>query len=379
MKNTYNFKRVAIVYDWIDKWGGVERILLYLHDLFPNALFFTSAYDTQKAPWATHLHIKSSFLQHVPACLRAHRVLMMPLYPLAFESFDFSQYDLVISVTSSYAKGIITKPGTKHICYLLTPMRYAWSHSEEYLDMLPKQIARFLSNKLKKFDAAICMRPDAYISISETVAKRCKDYYGVQSPVVYPPFDTDYWLQQEKEMNTVQFPGLSKEYFLWVGRMEKYKHAELVVEAARKMPGKHFVFVGVGEQSSYLKRVATKNCVFVGKRTDSELAYLYSHAHALIMPQNEDFGYISLEAQFFGCPVIAYGKGGALETILDGKTGIFFTTQTVPSLIASLARFDQISYNLIHQVKQMGRTHVGKFDGSRFRKDFFYQLECIKA
>ncbi len=376
MKNAHNAKKVAIVYDWMDKWGGVERVLLYLHAMFPDAVFFTSAYDRKKAVWASGLTIKTSFMQHIPACLRSRRALMMPLFPLAFETFDFSEFDLVISVTSSYAKGIVTKPGTTHVCYLLTPMRYAWSHSKEYLGVLPQSISRSLAKGLQKFDVAISKRPDAYISLSKVVAKRCRDYYGIESPVVYPPFDVTYWRNQEKIMRKVNLP---KEYFLSVGRMEKYKRVDLVVRVAAQMPEKQFVFVGVGEEEKYLHKTAGKNCLFMGRISDNELAYVYSHASALIMPQNEDFGYVSLEAQFFGCPVIAYGSGGALETVLEGKTGMFFEKQTVSSLLATLARFEQISYNLSHQVRQTGRTHVEMFDGSRFEKDFFYQLDLIKA
>lgn len=376
MKNLHSEKKIAIVYDWMDKWGGVERVLLYLHTMFPNAVFFTSAYDRKNAAWASSLTVKTSFIQYIPVCLRSRRAFMMPLYPAAFESFDFSEFDLVISVTSSFAKGIITKPGTTHVCYLLTPMRYAWSHAEEYLDMFPKSVSRLLTNGLKKFDVAISKRPDAYISLSKVVAKRCKDYYGIESSVVYPPFDTDYWMSQESVMQKINLP---KEYFLYVGRMEKYKHVEVIVKAAAKMPEKQFVFVGVGDEERRLRKIAGKNCLFVGTIKDNELAYVYSHARALIMPQNEDFGYVSLEAQFFGCPVIAYGKGGALETIQEGKTGLFFDKQTTQSLLATLARFNQISYNLSHQVEQMGRAHVQKFDGSHFKEDFFYQLDLIKA
>ncbi len=377
MKKIRTFKRVAIVYDWIDKWGGVERVLLYLHHMFPSAVFFTSVYDKQKATWAHDLTIHTSFLQQIPSCIRKHRVLMAPLYPSAFMSFDFSGYDLVISVTSSYAKAIVTKPETKHVCYLLTPMRYAWSHSEEYLSIFPKRFSAFLSPRLKKLDIALSKRPDAYVSISKNVAKRCSDFYGIESPVVYPPFDTRYWLAQEKREQKSKRVVLPKEYFLWVGRIEKYKNVDLIVQAARKMPEKQFVFVGVGEQESRMRKIAGINCLFIGKVADSELVYLYSHARALLMPQNEDFGYVSLEAQFFGCPVIAYGAGGALETVIDGETGLFFNSQTVESVTATLERFEQISYNLIHRVRRTGRGHVSRFGGSRFEKDFFYQLQRI--
>jgi glycosyltransferase involved in cell wall biosynthesis len=368
-------KKVAIVYDWIDKWGGVERVLLHLHSLFPDAHFFTSAVEYTNAQWAKKLSIQSSFLQSLPAKFRAHREWLAPLFPLAFESFQFNEYDLVISVTSSFAKGIITKPDTKHICYLLTPPRYLWTHTQDYVSGLKGMLAYPVIEHLKKWDICASQRPDGYISISKTVAERAKQYYGVLSPIVYPPFDTLYWDTQKKEMKQPKQLMIEKPYYLWVGRMESYKKPELIIQAAKQDITRHFIFVGIGSMLNKLKAIAPRNCQFTGLISDGELSYLYTHAKALIMPQNEDFGYVSLEAQYHGCPVIAYKAGGACETIEEGKSGIFFEEQTVPSLVSQLERFDQISYNLRHSTELIQKSIQERFGFERFNAQFVYQLK----
>lgn len=367
--------KIAIVYDWIDKWGGVERVLLHLHSLFPDAHFYTSAVEYKNAQWAHDLTIKSSFIQSFPSYIRSNRALMAPLFPLAFESFSFNGYDLVISVTSAFAKGIITKPETKHICYLLTPPRYLWSHTKDYMSSIQSFITQPFTHHLRQWDLCAAHRPDKYISISTTTAKRAQEYYQIESQIVYPPFDTDYWDTQKKKEKK---PGTIVEtgsYYLCVGRMESYKKTKLIIDVARQKPSLRFIFVGTGSLSTELKQQAPQNCQFAGHITDSQLSYLYAHAKALIMPQNEDFGYVSLEAQYHGCPVIAYQSGGATETVIDGKTGLFFTEQTAACLASKLERFEQISYNLSHSTGQMQQLMRERFGTERFDTQFLYQLQ----
>lgn len=363
------------MYDWIDKWGGVERVLIHLHRLFPQAHFFTSAVELKNAQWAKSLTIHPSFLQTFPSSLRSNRALMAPLFPFAFESFRFDEYDLVISVTSAFAKGIITKPGTKHMCYLLTPPRYLWSHTTDYLSGMKGALGRPLFGHLQKWDLLASERPDGYITISNTTAKRAKRYYHKDSGVVYPPFDTAYWDGKKKEMKKPKTIIDIKPYYLWVGRMESYKKPELIVEAARHNQAQNFILVGTGSLERKLKGNMPRNCQFTGVIPDTELSYLYSHAQALIMPQNEDFGYVSLEAQYHGCPVIAYRAGGACETVIEGESGLFFEEQTVPSLVSQLERFEQISYNLSHSTAQIGKTIKEKYGLERFDTQFIYQLK----
>ncbi|MFA6080906.1 MAG: glycosyltransferase [Patescibacteria group bacterium] len=355
-------KKIAIVYDWIDKWGGVERILLHLHEMFPEAVFYTSYFDKEKAGWAKDLKVKTSFLQSFPDFIKKSRILSFIFYPFAFESFNFSEYDLVISVTSSFAKSIITKPGTHYICYLLTPTRYLWSHQKEYLGSLGGS----LSGMFKNWDLVVSQRPDEIISISETVRKRCKKYYKRESEVVYPGFDTNYWQNIKDQISKTI---TNKKYFLIVSRLEPYKKIDLAVKVFNKL-NKHLIIVGEGSQKNKLKQMAGKNITFLSKLPDAELGSLYLNAQALIMPQEEDFGYVSLEAQFFNCPVIAYKKGGALETVDDGKTGIFFLPQTEPGLRRAIERFDKIKYNLKNGLKQFGYKNIERFSKKRFVDNF---------
>src|SRR3990167_1747574 len=199
-------KKIAVVYDWIDKWGGVERVLLTLQEMFPQAIFYTSYYDSGQAAWAKNLRIKTSFIQNFPSYIRKSRIACFPFYPYAFETFDFSNFDLVISVTSAFAKSIITKPGTRHICYLLTPTRYLWSHSKDYFGdkFINSVLSPYLAN-LRKWDFIAAQRPDKIISISSTVSERCQKYYQRESEVIYPPFDIDYWSKIKSEIQKMSF------------------------------------------------------------------------------------------------------------------------------------------------------------------------------
>ncbi|MBI4009490.1 glycosyltransferase [Candidatus Roizmanbacteria bacterium] len=374
-------KRIAIVYDWIDKWGGVERILLILHEMFPQAEFFTSYYDRDKAPWVKDLKIKTSFIQKFPDFIKKSRILSFTLYPYAFEAFDFRGYDLVISVTSSFAKAIITRPETKHICYLLTPTRYLWVSPDLYLNKPIKFLLSSYLTKLREWDFVAAWRPDNIISISKTVADRCKKYYKRDSRVIYPPFDQMYWLyikdQILKIKTTNQKLKISREkpFYLVVSRLEPYKKVELVLQYVNKLK-QNVVVVGEGSELQRLKELARENVSFFSKLTDEELGYLYTNAEALIMPEEEDFGYVSLEAQFFGCPIIAYKKGGATETIIEGKTGLFFDSQTEQSLREALKRFNMIKYALKRSIVRFGQVNVEKFSKEKFVQDF---EELIKS
>lgn len=369
-------KKIAIVYDWIDKWGGVERILLDLHKMFPQAVFHTSYFDKAKAGWAKNLKIKTSFLQKFPDFIKKNRILSFIFYPFVFESFDFSGFDLVISVTSSFAKSVITKPGTQHICYLLTPTRYLWTHRRDYIKN--KSIDYLIDGYLKLFenwDLTVSQRPDKIISISDTVKNRCLKYYKRESEVVYPGFDIKYWKNIKDQISKIKVTDKiskifkNKKYFLVVSRLEQYKKVDLAIKAFNKL-NKPLIIVGEGSQADKLKQIAGKKITFLAKLSDVELGNLYLNAQALIMPQEEDFGYVSLEAQFFGCPVIAYNKGGATETVIDKRTGIFFSQQRKISLIRAIERFNKIKYNLRNGIQQLGLKNIERFDKKKFEKKF---------
>lgn len=368
-------KRIAIVYDWFDSWGGVERILLMFSKIYPHADFYTSFYDRNRAKWAKNLRVYTSFLQYTPNFMKRMKFSLLPLFPYAFESFDFSDYDVVISVTSSFAKGIITRPHTKHICYLLTPTRYFWGMTDDYVPsgFAKLFIAPFLAG-WRKWDYIAAQRPDTIISISKTVAARCKKYYRRDSEVIYPAFDEEQWkriynLEFRIQNSKSKCRNITKEFYLIVSRLEPYKKIDLAIKVFNKRK-ETLVIVGKGTELQTLKKLAGNTIVFLQDVSDENLAWLYSNAKAYIMPQEEDFGYASIEAQFFGCPVVAFGKGGALETVLEGKTGLFFEHQTETSLHNALERLEAAFYNDKHTIQTTAQKHRALFLPSQFEKKF---------
>jgi glycosyltransferase involved in cell wall biosynthesis len=379
--NSLKNKKIALVYDRVNKWGGAERVLLALHEIFPNAPLFTSVYNTEKTPWAnafnppTGAGLKTSFLQKIPLASSRHESLPF-LMPAAFESFSFEGYDLVISVTSEAAKGIIVKPPTKHICYCLTPTRYLWSGYNEYFS---NRILRFIAapavSYLKKWDLVAAQRPDAYIAISEEVKKRIKTYYKKDAVVVYPPLGMS---NIKYQMPNVKWEG-QEDYYLVVSRLVAYKRVDLAIEACNEL-GLSLKIVGSGSEEAKLREIAGPTIEFVGNLTDEQLITYYKHSKGLLFPGYEDFGLVIVEAQSFGKPVLAYKAGGALETIIDGNpstgsgraTGMFFTPQTKESLKEALEKFDKKKFkekDCIEQAKKFGKVE--------FKKRFIEALEVL--
>ena|SRR3989344_2595805 len=348
--------KIAIVYDWIATWGGAERVLVTLQEMYPGADWYTAYYDKKLAPWADSFKIQTSFIQKLPFHQHKHRFLLSPLMPFAFESFNLNAYDLVISCTSYFAKSVITRPETRHICYLLTPTRGLWEKS------LP-----FYLRYAKTWDYVAAQRPDQYVAISETVQKRIKEFYKRDSEVIYPSFDVDYWEKIKKQI--APSSHRPKPYYLLVSRLEPYKKTELAIQAFNQN-GKSLVVVGSGSQEDKLRAMASGNITLLRQISDEKLAGLYLEAEALVVPQEEDFGYAPLEAQFFGCPTIAYRSGGATETIIDNETGIFFNEQTPDSLQKALEKFEPIAYTLRHLTQEKGPKNILKFAKERFKKQF---------
>jgi glycosyltransferase involved in cell wall biosynthesis len=346
--------RTAIVYDRVNKWGGAERVLLALHEMFPEAPLYTSVYDAKHAPWAKVFpEIKTSFLQKFPFAKSNHELLPV-LMPLAFESFDFSDFNLVISVTSEAAKGIRTKPGTMHLCYLLTPTRYLWSHYDDYFgSALFRLLTKPLTRYLKNWDKAASARPDKIIAISSEVKERIKKYYGRESEIVFPPVDT----------GGVPTSGKGK-YYLIISRLVKYKKVDLAIEAFNKL-GYPLTIIGTGKEERHLKHKAKRNITFTGEVSENELIKYFVGAKALIMPQEEDFGIVSVEAQAHGVPVIAYKKGGAIDTIIPGKTGVFFESQEPENLIEAVLKFEKMRFVVDNLF-----TNSKRFSKNEFKKKF---------
>lgn len=359
--------RIALVHDYLTQFGGGERVLAILCQMFPEAPVFTLIYDEEKTNGVFKgRKINTSFLQKIPGSKKFFRQLVW-LMPLAVEQFNLSKFDLVISVSHSYGKGIITKPETKHISYCLTPTRYLWHDSGRHL--VYKPISLFLLTYLRTWDYQAAQRPDYFIADSENVRQRIKKYYNRESEVIYPPL----W---RLEAGGGRLEVKYKNYFLILGRMVPYKRFDIAIEAFSKIPQEKLVIIGDGPERKKLearsKKLGAKNIKFLGKVSDSELAKYYADCKALILSQEEDFGITAVEAMASGRPVIAYRAGGVLETIVEGETGVFFNEQSPESLIKAVNDFEGRRFN-----PQKIRELALAFSKEKFKKriaDFLANL-----
>ena len=349
--------KVALVYDRVNKFGGAERVLLALHEIWPSAPLFTSVYHPKTAGWAKDFRVIPSLLNKLPFA-RNHHELFPWLMPLVFEGFEFDEFDVVISITSEFAKGIITKPETLHFCYCLTPTRYLWSGYNSYFR---SSVFKFFSSPiisyLKKWDQIASQRVDEYLAISETVQTRIKKYYGRDSTVIYPGINI-------QKFKSLKVQKQKSNFFLIVSRLVPYKKIDLAVKAFNQL-GWPLKIIGTGSELRKLKKIAESNIEFLDQLTDKELIGYYQNCHALIMPQDEDFGLVCLEAQAVGRPVIAYKGGGALETVIKDKTGIFFEEQTVDSLIKGLKEFKSLKLK-----PEDCQQQAKKFNVKIFKREF---------
>ena len=337
--------KVALIYDRVNKWGGAERVLLALHEIFPKADLFTAVYSPSKAKWAKVFpKVVPSFLQKIPFTKSNHEFLGT-FTPIAFETFDFGEYELVISVTSEAAKGVLTRSGTVHICYCLTPTRYLWSAHDYYFQKPPakfkfipffQQLSRPLVKYLKAWDKIAAQRPDKMIAISTAVRDRIRKYYRREADIIFPPVDIEKFHPKS--------PSEKGEFYLVVSRLIPYKRVDLAIKAFNVL-GLPLVIVGSGTEEGRLKKMAKGNIKFVGELTDARLADYYRKCTGLIFPQEEDFGIVAVEAQAAGTPVIAYKKGGALDTVKDGQTGVFFERQTVGDLTKAVRKARKIKFD----------------------------------
>ena len=355
--------KVALVYDRVNKFGGAERVLLSLHKLFPDAPLFTSVYNPQSASWAKVFTVIPSFLQKLPFTKTSHEKLA-PLMPIVFESFSFDEYDVVISITSEAGKGILTKPNTIHLCYCLTPTRYLWSGYEEYF---PKKIVRMLLSPavsyLRWWDRIASTRPHSYIAISKEVQKRIKEYYNQDSLLIYPPV--------ELPKSVLSSLPQEKGYYLIVSRLVPYKRIDLAIKACNKL-GFPLKIIGRGSDEKRLRGMSGPTIEFLGSLTDEEVVGYYRQCKGFLFPGSEDFGITILEAQLLGKPVLAFRGGGALETIVEGKTGMFFDKQTVSSLVDALKKFDAITYD-----PKVLEKNAEKFSERRFLEEFKTTVENL--
>lgn len=320
--------RVALVHDDLIQWGGAEKVFAEISRIYPNASIYTAIADFENPLIAKNFRGKriiTSFLQKLPFSKRLYKHLL-PFYPIAFEQFDFSKFDLVISHTTRFAKSIITKPETIHICYIHTPPRFLWNFSGQKPNMLLKPVLLYL----KYFDKIAAKRVDFWIAGSENCREKLRRVYGVESEVLYPFVDIEMFNPEKS------FEG---DYYLIISRLNKYKKVNIALEAFRKN-GRKLIIVGCGPEFEKLKGVSPENIQLLGKVSDELLESLIAGCRGLIITAEEDFGMTAIEAQAFGKGVICYGHGGVLETVIDKKTGFYFSEQSSKSLIQTLEKFE---------------------------------------
>lgn len=329
--------KVALIHDHLAQDGGAEKVLEVFCQMFSQAPIYTLLYDKKKvAHRYPDRRIDTSIIQKMPGGVKFYQ-WYLPFMPMAVEFFDLREYDLVISDTSSFAKGVITPPSTVHICYCHTPTRYLWSDTHQYINELRynkflKKIASFILSRIRTWDRLAADRVDYFIANSKAVQKRIKKYYKRDSVVIYPPVEIDkFFIARELD-----------DFFLIGCRLAPYKRVDLVVETFKKLGSNYKLKVfGDGVDLKRLKKIA-KNCPnieFLGRISDEYKAQLMSKCLAFINPQEEDFGISKVEVMASGRPVIAYKKGGALETVIEGKTGMFFTEQNIESLSNVVQKF----------------------------------------
>ncbi len=363
MKDIKDLK-IAIVVEELTQLGGAERVLDALLELFPKAPIYTLVWDKEKTQHRyDQFDVRPSFIQKLPFGIKKYK-WYLPLMPMAVESFDLSEFDLIISSSSALIKGIETTKNQIHICYCHTPTRYLWSDVKDYLKTAPiplvaRPIMPLVISMLRKWDLKASKRPDFYIANAENIKQKIKKYYNRDSVVIYPPVDTDRF----KISQNIQ------DYFLITSRIEPYKKVDLVVEAFNKL-GLKLKVVGSGTKKAEIAKMAGPNIEFTGRLSDEDLAKAYESCIAYLFPQEEDFGIVPVEAMSAGRPVIAYKKGGSLETVIEGKTGEFFYPQTVEALVSVVKNFDAQKYN-----SQFIRNHALKFSKHVFKAKI---LEYIK-
>lgn len=349
--------KVALIHDHLAQDGGAEQVLKVFAEMFPQAPIFTLLYE-QKNVEKNYpgREIETSIIQRLPGGVK-HYQWYMPFMPMAVEFFDLSSYDLVISDASAFSKGVITSTDTLHICYCHTPTRYLWDYTHQYINELKynkyfKKVISLVLNYIRVWDRTAADRVDVYIANSKTVKRRISKYYRRESSVVYPPVETGLF----------QISPGAGDYFLIGGRLAAYKRVDIVVDAFRELGLKLKVY-GSGVDLSRLQGIAggCDNIEFLGRVTDEEKADLYSHCIAFLNPQEEDFGITPVEAMAAGRPVIAYRRGGATETVIDGETGVFFDTQTKEGVMEAVRRFQGMSFDAVRI-----REHALRFGRERF-------------
>lgn len=357
--------KIAIVTDWLTNYGGAESVISAFHDLYPEAPIYTTMYRPGKMRELGKLkNVRTTYLDRIPFV--KHQWLL-GLMPTAVEMMDLDEYDVVLSSCHSVSKGIITKPETLHISYCHTPMRYAWESwdFESRLKKFPAFLHPAIRRQMKKircWDTAAAQRVDQYIANSSYIQSKIKEHYHRDSNVIYPPVHAE-------KFKVIKNPKAN--FFFSVGRLIPYKKFDLLVAAFNEL-GLPLKIAGEGPELSKIKAMANSNVEILGRVSDKELVDLYSNCRAFLFPQMEDAGIVPLEAMASGRPVIAYNKGGSLDTMIEGKTGVFFKKQSVDSLKEAVQTFEKREFDPMFL-----RKHAEQYDVEIFKKKVHHTIEKV--
>jgi glycosyltransferase involved in cell wall biosynthesis len=331
--------KVAIIHYWLVGMRGGEKVIEALCEMYPQADIFTHVYVPEKVSETIRRHrIKPTFINALPRAPKMYKSYL-PLMPLALEQLDLRGYDLIISSESGPAKGVLAPPEALHICYCHTPMRYTWNMYHEYRDGagFPKRhLMPILAHYLRMWDATAAQRVDSFVANSATVARRIRRYYGMGATIIHPPVDTEAFSPVE--------PSQIGDYYLMVGELVPYKKPDIAVRAFNQMQ-LPLVVIGGGEMLDHIRRLAGPTVQVKGPQPFDVLKHHYSRCRALIFPGEEDFGIVPVEAMASGRPVLAFGKGGALETVKAGLSGLFFERQTVDDISTAVTRISEIDFD----------------------------------
>jgi glycosyltransferase involved in cell wall biosynthesis len=372
--------KVALVHDFLVCRGGAERVLEALAEMFPEAPIYTLLYDRERMDEAfADREIRTSFLQRFPGFLRRRHRWLLPFYPVAVEAFDLRDFDLVVSSSGAWSKGVVTRLNTKHVAYVHSPMRYVWDCNEQYLRELGggrfSILKRAVLSYLRVWDREAADRPDWIVSNSKHTEARVAKYYRRESEVVYPPCAVSGIrvpsIDRKEPGAKDQESGNAERRFLTVSRLTPGKRVDVIVDAFNKL-GLPLTVVGEGEEEGRLRAMAGKNVEIAGWKDEAALAELYANARAFVFAAEEDFGLAMAEAQGYGVPVVAYGGGGAREIVEEGVTGEFFAARTPEVLADGVRRFleNEGSYD-----RGLIRKKAERFSREKFRKEFLEFLE----
>ena len=358
--------KVAVIHDWLVTYGGAERVLEQLVQLWPEADLFSMVdfIPVGHRQFILNKPVKTSFIQRLPLAKKYYRHYL-PLMPLAVEQFDMSAYDLVISSSHAVAKGVLTGPDQLHICYCYTPMRYAWDLQHQYLEQsgltkgLKGAFTRYLLHKMRLWDTRTANGVDEFVAISEYIRRRIHKVYRRDALVIYPSVDTQRFKPAE--------PMVKEDFYLTASRLVPYKKTDLLVQAFNAMPDKKLVVIGDGPEMTKIRNLAKRNVSILGYQEHDVLLDYMQRARAFLFAAEEDFGIVPVEAQACGTPVIAFGRGGAAETVVHGKTGWFFSEQTPTSVQQAVQLFESdFSVNTPVLVR-----HAEQFSAARFKQQFY--------